>query len=424
MGLGRHVALALLALASSAGCAGDADSPAPVLGLAREAITCSGACGGTLGSAALPGPGGAVTLIAWSNSPDLATVSDCDPTPCADSTITATAQNGQLAYGCPWQSTELVNRYFQGAWSAPRIQGNAGAAFCQSAASGSNPEYAVYGQTGASPAGFAPLVGDALVWSDHVALATTSVASGASGSIDILEQNATCTGSDSVAWDGSMFSSLYGQDAVCWVHLVANQGVPGPTCATGANWDKAGAYCWDQPGMTHTAPATLYRCDSAGAPAVALQVCPLGCEHMPLGIDDRCQLPADGSPCAVGSDCESGICVSGVCCDSACGACGSCATGTCARLPAGNEGSPSCSPFACDGMGVTCPTSCETDSDCAGGFSCVDSACILGSAASDAGAMADGGSGPAQRGCGCSATAGAPGPVALLAIWLLAKRRR
>ena len=37
----------------------------------QTAYTCAAGCGGQLGSAVLPGPHGPVTLVAWSNSPQL-----------------------------------------------------------------------------------------------------------------------------------------------------------------------------------------------------------------------------------------------------------------------------------------------------------------------------------------------------------------
>lgn len=184
-------------------------------------LTCGTGCGGALGSATLPGPHGAVSLTAWSNSPQLGTDFDCDPTACAG-TSPVTARNGHPAYGCAWQCVEIVNRYFQGSWGAPKIAANAGATFCQRAASSSLPQYWVYGQYGASAAGHAPIAGDVLVWAGHVAIATNSVSPGAAGTIHVIEQNATCSGFDTVSWSGSMFGAKYGLAPLCWVHVLAN----------------------------------------------------------------------------------------------------------------------------------------------------------------------------------------------------------
>jgi MYXO-CTERM domain-containing protein len=65
-----------------------------------------------------------------------------------------------------------------------------------------------------------------------------------------------------------------------------------------------------------------------------------------------------------------GNCVDGVCCDSACaGACDSCnqasKVGTCTPAPKGDPGNnPACVSNLCDGVLVTCPTTCASDGDC------------------------------------------------------------
>ena len=356
----------------------------------QTAYTCAAGCGGQLGSAVLPGPHGPVTLVAWSNSPQLGTDVDCDPTACAGGSP-VTARNGHPAYGCPWQCVELVNRYFQGTWGAPKISADAGAGFCSFAASSSLPQYWVYGQSGASTAGHAPMAGDVLVWAGHVAIASNSVSSGATGTIDLIEQNATCSGTDTVSWDGSMFGAKYGLGALCWVHVLANTGATGPVCPTGSNWHLAGKYCGSEAGMQHADANTLYSCNAAGAAANAVQVCSLGCQQMPAGQDDRCASPsANGGSCTAGNQCQSGNCISGVCCNSACGACGSCGTGTCTPLAAHSTGSPACSgDLLCSGSSASCPASCATSADCAGGTVCSGSACVPPVA--DAGVVIDGG---------------------------------
>src|SRR6266851_6435416 len=132
------VAALLAAFSLNAGC-GPPPGELQSLDADRQELSCAAGCGGALGSATLPGPTGSVTLTAWSNSPQLGTVYDCDPTACAGASP-VTARNGQLSYGCPWQCVELVNRYFQGTWGAPKIaNANAGPEFCQAAASNSLP---------------------------------------------------------------------------------------------------------------------------------------------------------------------------------------------------------------------------------------------------------------------------------------------
>jgi hypothetical protein len=72
----------------------------------------------------------------------------------------------------------------------------------------------------------------------------------------------------------------------------------------------------------------------------------------------------NGTSCNASDQCSSGNCVSTVCCNGPCGPCGSCSTGTCVSLTAGNSGMPSCSPYVCNGVSVSCPTSCSGDSSC------------------------------------------------------------
>lgn len=387
-------------------CGGDPELSQPATFSAdQQALSCSAGCGGQLGTAVLPGPSGSVTLTAWSNSPQLGTIYDCDPTPCAGPSPVR-AQNGQLSYGCPWQCVELVNRYFQGTWGDPKIAADAGASFCLRAASSTLPQYWVYGQYGASTSGHAPVAGDVLVWSSHVAIATNSMSPGAAGTISVIAQNATCSGADTVAWDGSMFGPKYGLSALCWVHVMANTGATGPMCPTGSNWHYAGDYCWDAPGMQHTAPNTLYSCNAAGGAASVVQVCSAGCQQMPAGQNDQCtSLLPNGSSCTANQKCQSGQCVSGVCCNSACGACGSCATGTCVPFAAHSQGQPACNGgLLCSGNSASCLSACTTSADCVAGDSCVGSACVPqtadgGSATPDGGsAIADGGTAIADAG--------------------------
>lgn len=81
---------------------------------------------------------------------------------------------------------------------------------------------------------------------------------------------------------------------------------------------------------------------------------------------------APGDTCSGGgSYCLSGFCVDGHCCNTACnGGCDRCdlagKEGTCTAAPSGDPGaSPACAPpYACDGTGATCPTSCTSDAAC------------------------------------------------------------
>ena len=44
--------------------------------------------------------------------------------------------------------------------------------------------------------------------------------------------------------------------------------------------------------------------------------------------------------------------------------------GTCSVSPDGSSGGPSCTPYLCDGLFTTCPSSCASDADCSIGNYC------------------------------------------------------
>ncbi|MBI4700362.1 MAG: hypothetical protein HY744_04190 [Deltaproteobacteria bacterium] len=82
-----------------------------------------------------------------------------------------------------------------------------------------------------------------------------------------------------------------------------------------------------------------------------------------------------GKSCGESKQCLSGLCVDGFCCDGLCvGACNRCdeggKQGVCSLLGKGAAGSPSCSPYLCDGVDAACPTTCAGDGDCAGVYYC------------------------------------------------------
>ncbi|MBI4704918.1 MAG: hypothetical protein HY744_27755 [Deltaproteobacteria bacterium] len=91
-----------------------------------------------------------------------------------------------------------------------------------------------------------------------------------------------------------------------------------------------------------------------------------------------------GDPCSSPLQCASGACADGYCCDGACGgACDACAMakgavkdGTCTVLGKGSAGSPSCSPYLCNGQSAGCPGWCGGDPDCAAGYQCISGQCI------------------------------------------------
>lgn len=83
----------------------------------------------------------------------------------------------------------------------------------------------------------------------------------------------------------------------------------------------------------------------------------------------------NGFSCSQQNECLSNVCVDGYCCDSPCGgSCDSCNVsgneGTCTLNPDGSSGSPTCSPYLCDGLSSTCPNSCTSIADCASGYVC------------------------------------------------------
>lgn len=125
-----------------------------------------------------------------------------------------------------------------------------------------------------------------------------------------------------------------------------------------------------------------YACTGATA------LCPTRCTtNTDCGLNFRC---ADagmcrpslgvGAACAVNSDCGQRGCVDGVCCSTPCAdSCDACnlpgSVGTCAASPAGIIGSPSCSPYLCQGAS-TCPASCSAHSQCGSDFFCSDGGCV------------------------------------------------
>lgn len=94
---------------------------------------------------------------------------------------------------------------------------------------------------------------------------------------------------------------------------------------------------------------------------------------------------AQGGACSVANACTSGFCADSKCCNTACvGGCAGCSVaagadsdGTCKTYADANVGSPSCTPYLCDGSALTCPTTCAADVDCSAGYLCVANACVV-----------------------------------------------
>ncbi len=75
----------------------------------------------------------------------------------------------------------------------------------------------------------------------------------------------------------------------------------------------------------------------------------------------------NASSCTSTRQCSSGFCVSNICCASACtGACQTCSAqpGTCTTSGGGAPGSPSCTPYLCNGASTSCPSTCSIDGNC------------------------------------------------------------
>ncbi|MGZ3416485.1 MAG: choice-of-anchor V domain-containing protein, partial [Polyangiales bacterium] len=92
---------------------------------------------------------------------------------------------------------------------------------------------------------------------------------------------------------------------------------------------------------------------------------------------------AQGSVCTTSNQCSSSNCVDGYCCNTTCnGACDACSVaagasvnGTCKTVASGSTGSPSCSPYVCNGASTSCPGSCSSDANCISGDYCNGSSC-------------------------------------------------
>jgi hypothetical protein len=185
--------------------------------------------------------------------------------------------------------------------------------------------------------------------------------------------------------------------------------IPGKVCTAGsgcvstfckAGTDAAHTFCCDAacaggcnecqstPGTCKLVPKgqdTLgscgdYWCDGASP------TCPTACS-----VDGDCKTGrmCDGNVCRPGQPlgaacvtdrvCSSNHCSDGVCCDAACsGPCDSCVqpanVGHCVAVPVGQDGTPSCGGYLCQGAGApgypACPTSCTDDSKCAASSYC------------------------------------------------------
>ncbi len=215
--------------------------------------------------------------------------------------------------------------------------------------------------------------------------------------------NAACTGA-CVACTALKKGS--GQDGTCG--SIADGGDPrAPGCSTGSTSCDADGKC-DGAGICRTqAPQTTscgtgttcegnsvkgQRCNGAGdcitsgvpfpcAPAKCdAGACTTSCVNDAAcdpdagfcNLQGHCETRKDvSSDCGTDGECKSGHCVDGICCNTACdGACQSCESGSCKLVASKDPGTPSCSPFICDGKHADCPENCTADDVCAGAFYC------------------------------------------------------
>ncbi len=173
---------------------------------------------------------------------------------------------------------------------------------------------------------------------------------------------------------GSMLTARYGHDAaVLSGGRVLTSG--GASASTLAEIYDAGLGTWSAAVPMNVARAYNSLTAISGAAAVAIGG---------SGTTSRqtAEVYSGAETCTTGTTCTSGNCADGFCCDTPCtGACNRCdvsgSEGTCKTVVAGTAGrDPACTPFACDGAAVDCPTSCTTNAQCDSAFQSVGTACV------------------------------------------------
>jgi hypothetical protein len=123
-------------------------------------------------------------------------------------------------------------------------------------------------------------------------------------------------------------------------------------------------------------------------------------------------LEAQGTACSRAGECLSNFCADGYCCNAACTeSCNVCNAsgfeGTCSVAPGGSSGNPDCTPYLCDGMLQTCPSSCSVPADCADGYTCdASNECVPSGGCSGGTYDCDGDGG---NGCECTIGTGCCG---------------
>ena len=180
---------------------------------------------------------------------------------------------GVGTYGYQYQCVELVMRHFTQKWGL-RWWGNAKDLLVNAP----RDKVDVYSN---GDSAHPPRPGDMLVWTNgtygHVALITAV----SGGSVTIIEQNVTGSGSATLSYNGASIGSRWTSWVPAgWAHAKANGGGSG-----GISWDcNKSAYNGNQ--YWTCSGGDLYKC-VGGVPQQ--QKCAAGCNVRPVGTDDTCK---------------------------------------------------------------------------------------------------------------------------------------
>jgi len=190
-------------------------------------------------------------------------------------------------------------------------------------------------------------------------------------------------------------------------------GACGSSCDACNNTGNLGSCTLVTAGSSGSPTCSPYLCNGVGAGCPSACVTNGDCisTHYCDAVGACVPKKSNGTTCAGATECQSGFCVDDYCCNSACtGSCNQCnksgALGTCSVSSAGTAGNPSCTPYVCDGMFQTCPSTCTTNAQCAGGYVCTGGLCVPSGSCSAGTFNCDGNSG---NGCECTVGTGCCG---------------
>jgi uncharacterized protein (TIGR03382 family) len=191
-------------------------------------------------------------------------------------------------------------------------------------------------------------------------------------------------------------------------------------CARAAGAAKDGTCGLVSVGAPGSPSCTPFVCGGASAQ------CPTSCRaNADCVLGSKClegictPLIVQGAACTSAVECETGFCVDGVCCNAACeGACAACAVsagavtnGLCVPMAPFHPGTPACEPYSCNGVELTCPSTCTSNVQCPTGTTCEGGACAVKQR------------GIIGFGCGCQGVEGIPSLMAALLAVLSLRRR-